>query len=446
MLVRYLRKMYATLTNVAEAGTNRFQGIEILSRHAFNNPSYTTSRHALRCLANAMLLKPATRQMFVDLKYESKACNRLKHDNRDDEFLVSRIIFLTTYDTNVNIEELIDKYHLAENINQNIMRYTARFDEKKPNEDPMQDIALTEILKLVFNLSHLCHQRNGSFTPAISHIITILYRRPVSSSQPLQPPIGPLVNSIINLDLKSDDVLRTLFPRNEQNSIAERLMELLDLTVRAYKEEELEQQASPLVILVRRVYELAPKDVKAFMRSPILPSDDDRQRPLGRSETLSSRLLRLSTAPLAPKLREEISNLLFEMSDRDARIYVQNVGYGFASGFLFQHNVPIPENALDAWSTSESDARSSTSSSRRNINPITGQKTEFEPKFEGSEMTKEEKEREAEKLFVLFERYARIRPSKSRDTGLLKVRKVEEERRHFCGEPHRKSSTRGRLR
>jgi Guanine nucleotide exchange factor synembryn len=360
-----------------------------------------------------MLLKPATRQMFVDLKYESKVCNRLKHDSRDDEFLVSRIIFLTTYNTNVNIEELIDKYHLAENINQNIIRYAACCDEKKkkkPNEDPMQDMALTETLKLVFNLSHFCPQRSGSFTPAISHIITILHRRPVSSSQPLQPPIGPLVNSLINLDLKNDDIIHTLFPKNEQNAITERLTELLHLTVRVYKEEELEQQASPLVILVRRVYELAPKDVKAFMRSHILPSDDDRQRPLGRSDTLSSKLLMLSTSPLAPKLREEISNLLFEMSNRDARTYVQNVGYGFASGFLFQHNVPIPENALEAWSTGEIDARSSTSSNRRNINPITGQKTEFEPKFEGPEMTKGEKEREAEKLFVLFERYTGSHP------------------------------------
>ena len=44
-----------------------------------------------------MLLRADTRQMFVDLGYESKACAKLKNDSRDDEFLVSRIIFLTTY-------------------------------------------------------------------------------------------------------------------------------------------------------------------------------------------------------------------------------------------------------------------------------------------------------------------------------------------------------------
>ena len=38
------------------------------------------------------------------------------------------------------------------------------------------------------------------------------------------------------------------------------------------------------------------------------------------------------------------------------------------------------------------------------INPVTGQRRDMELAVEGPEMTDEEKEREAEKLFVLFER------------------------------------------
>ena len=40
-----------------------------------------------------------------------------QNDNRDDEFLISRILFLTTYNTNLDFERLIDQYHLADNIN-----------------------------------------------------------------------------------------------------------------------------------------------------------------------------------------------------------------------------------------------------------------------------------------------------------------------------------------
>ena len=46
--------------------------------------------------------------MFVDLGYDAKACSKLKDDDRDYEFLVSRMLFLTTYGTNAKLDELID--------------------------------------------------------------------------------------------------------------------------------------------------------------------------------------------------------------------------------------------------------------------------------------------------------------------------------------------------
>jgi hypothetical protein len=378
-----------------------------LTRHAFNSPSKTTSRNALRCLANAMLLKPATRQMFVDLHYESKACRCLKHDNRDDEFLISRILFLTTYNTNIDIEALIDQHHLAEIITQNLARHAAHYDEKKKKleADPMEDMALIETLKLLFNVSHFCPQRSQSFTPAIPHILTILGKRQVIPSKPLESPFGPLINSLINLDLKDTEAIHDLFPKIDPTFNVARLIELLDLAIRSYREDELDQQVSPLLTLLRKIYEVAPTDVKSYIKMLILPSDSDRKQPLGRTETLSSRLLRLSTSPLAPQSREGISSLQFEMSDKDARKFVQNVGYGFASGFLFQHNVPVPENALDAFSSTGSDGGSSSSMNEKQINPITGQAVDFESKFDGPEMTQAEKEREAERLMVLFDRY-----------------------------------------
>jgi hypothetical protein len=360
-----------------------------------------------------MLLKENTRQIFVDLGYESKACNKLKNDNRDDEFLVSRIIFLTTYGSKVDIEKLIDQYHLAENTCLNISRHTRQYvnKQKKVKElDPMEDMALIESCKLMFNLTHFCPQRVGAFSPALPHLLMILCKKPISSNKPLDPPIGPLINSLINLNLEQKDNIQVLFPKGTPNINVDRLIEILDKStkVMVYKDDELEYLVSPLVTLIRKLYELAPKDVQQHMQRHLLPSNEDRSQPLGRAETLSARLLRLSTNPATPQAREAISSLLFELSDKDARSFVQNVGYGFASGFLFQHNVPIPENALEAWSTSDSESsrpRASNESSKP-INPITGQTLESEPVIEMPEMTQEEKEREAEKLFVLFERYS----------------------------------------
>ncbi|KAL5352998.1 hypothetical protein ACLOAV_001027 [Pseudogymnoascus australis] len=432
------------------------KGIETLTRHAFNSPSFTTSRNALRCLANALLLRASSRALFVDLHYEMKLCQRLSNDNREDEFLVSRIIFLTTYGGNMDLENLIDNHHLADNINQNISRHAKQYDEvqriekkesdrssassmstkdkdkrekkeKKAKEkeakknaknpeassepDPMEDMSLAETLKLLFNTTHFCRERASSFVPAVPSILRLLLKRAVAPAAPMEPPTAQLISALINIPL--DLAESHLFPRSDPKMHVERLVALLDLATAAYPERDLEQQVSPLLSVLRKVYAVAPRPVKVHLRMLLLPTAEDRLKPLGATNTLSSRILKLSTSPLAPTAREELSHLLFEMSDKDAKNFVQNVGYGFASGFLFQNNVPIPENALDAWTWGEEQCRGEEQQFQRGdvrdgggkpVNPVTGQMLESEEPWEGPKMTREEKEREAERLMVMFDR------------------------------------------
>ena len=234
----------------------------------------------------------------------------------------------------------------------------------------------------------------------------------MSSSKPLDPPISTLINSLINLSLEQKDNVDTLFPTAVPNVNVEHLIEILDKSVKVYTSDDLEHLVSPLVTLLRKVYEIAPKDVQHQMQKLLLPSIEDRKQPLGRTESLSSRLLRLTTNISTPKLRDSLSFLLFELSDKDVMSFIQNVGYGFASGFLSQHNVPIPENALEPWSTSggESSHPRDSQDSSKPINPITGQLLEFEPPVEDLKMTQEEKEWEAERLFVLLRGMSRAFP------------------------------------
>ncbi|KAK6604310.1 guanine nucleotide exchange factor synembryn [Botrytis cinerea] len=371
------------------------EGIETLSKHAFNSPSKTTSRNALRCLANALLLKPDTRQILVGSGYDERACALLKDRiaSVDDEFLLSRIIFLTTYGTTINIENLIDQCHLADTISHNIANHDKLHSAKQKKTrqlDPMDNMALGESLKLLFNITHFCPQRNSN-----------------DSERTSRPPVAQLVNTLINIPLEDPENIKVLFPTGSPNLNVEKFLNLLDHSINKYKDEELEQLVSPLLTLIRKANEIGPSEVHQFMQIQLLPSDKDREQPVGRGESLSARLIQLSTSPMAPQVRESISALLFELSDKDASTFVHNLGYGFASGFLFQHNVPIPENAFEAWST-ENDkgngkARPSQDSGKA-VNPITGQLLEAEEKIDMPEMSQEEKEREAERLFVLFDR------------------------------------------
>lgn len=75
-----------------------------------------------------------------------------------------------------------------------------------------------------------------------------------------------------------------------------------------------------------------------------------------------------------------------------ANTFTKQVGYGNAIGFLVNKGIPV-EIPKDEHNLPE------------NINPITGQYLSAEDSGPAlADMTDEEKEREAEKLFVLFER------------------------------------------
>ena len=74
---------------------------------------------------------------MVDLGYAGKAADRLQvslpnptisalfirltmmqNDQRDDELLISRILFLLTYNTDLKFDELFEHHQLAESINE----------------------------------------------------------------------------------------------------------------------------------------------------------------------------------------------------------------------------------------------------------------------------------------------------------------------------------------
>jgi hypothetical protein len=340
-----------------------------------------------------MVLKAETRQMFVDLGFEGKACSQLKNDNRDDEFLVSRVLFLTTY-ANADLEALVEKHGIAETIATNLERHAERQSAGKSTTDPMEEMALTETLKLLFNISHHCKDRTASFTPAIPHLVTLLCHGTSTPAKPLDTPVVSLVNALLNLDLGAEEVQTSLYPEKAPTTLADRLIDLLGRSSRVYSNEELETTVTALVGVIRRTHAHAPEDIKASIRKQLLPTEDDRNEVLGQSGTLPSWLLRTSVNPVTPQLGETISNLLYDMSDNDASKFIENVGYGYASGFLFSHDIPVPQSATEAVADG----------SDRPVNPVTGQFLDSERHPEVPEMTDEEKEREAERLFVLFER------------------------------------------
>jgi hypothetical protein len=263
----------------------------------------------------------------------------------------------------------------------------------------MDELALTDTLKLIYNISKIYPDLGASFSPCIPHILKIVSRIEISE-KPLDGLLGGLLNalSILDLEEKKGKVFESspLFPTFNENCNVDRLINILGQAVSVYSPEELETKAVPLLYSLIAIHEVAPEGPRKYMQRLLLPEDGDRNVPIGQSDTLSSKLLKLSTSHYA-NLKVAITELMFVLSGKDAENLTKNIGYGFAAGFLAARGIEMPQSASEAYSTIADGPDES-------VNPITGQKFAAEPKDDLPPMTQEEKEREAERLFVLFER------------------------------------------
>ncbi|KAJ5863939.1 uncharacterized protein N7529_005855 [Penicillium soppii] len=397
-------------TNPTNAGPIYSQsGINTLVQYGVEGETPDVRRAALRCVANALLLDPKMRQVFVDTGYGGKLADKLKTDNSEDEMVTSRILFYATYDTTMDFENLIKGHALGDNVTYQLNRHAKQFPESgRMPLSQMDELALTDTLKLIYNVSKIYPDLAASFSPSIPHILKIISRMDISE-QPLDGLLGGLLNALSILDLgeKGGKVFdsSSLFPTFNENCNVERLITILDRAVSLYGPEELETKAIPLLYSLIAIHEVAPEDAQKYMRGLLLPEDGDRSLPIGQSDALSSRLLKLSTSHFA-NLKVAISELMFVLSGKDAETLTKNIGYGFAAGFLAARGIEMPQSDSEVHSAT-------TDGADVLLNPITGQRLDAEPTDDLPPMTQEEKEREAERLFVLFER--------ARANGLLNV-------------------------
>jgi hypothetical protein len=219
-----------------------------------------------------------------------------------------------------------------------------------------------------------------------------------------QPPLTNVVHGLLNLPLAQSK--SHLFPDNSESKVVQRIIDIIEKTIpedtESISNTSLDEDLSPFFALLSNIYDVAPLSVKDLMKQEILPPEEsskfnranlrDRNLPLGQTQSLSSRLLRLVTNAFTPTLREAILSLMYQIVDKSPAALVDAIGYGYASGYFFSHNIPVPENVHTR------------STARTDINPITGQRLDAEQTSEIVEMTDEEKEKEAERLFVLFDR------------------------------------------
>lgn len=218
---------------------------------------------------------------------------------------------------------------------------------------------------------------------------------------------APIVDIVVRVHELLDATMSHYLPGNiDPDNIKIREM------CKAEGETSLDDILSPLVLLVTRL-SVADDTTRARFRDILLPADMDRTSSLELRADLLGRCLRLLGSVHHARLKDATGEMLFAICDSNREFTLSRtapqpngrsaattmsaqIGYGNAGGFLFNKGVMSaptqPSNSTLVTPSGEA------------INPITGT-IQRDPI--PCDMTDEEREQEAEKLMVLFDRLER---------------------------------------
>ncbi|KIR32221.1 hypothetical protein I352_05454 [Cryptococcus deuterogattii MMRL2647] len=197
----------------------------------------------------------------------------------------------------------------------------------------------------------------------------------------------------------------------------------------------LDEMLPPLLLLITNAI-LGLESVRLWIKETLLPVSLDRSPEAGPLESRKGSLgniLRLMTCAGHTQTRNAAGELMWAVCNGDASDLCVEIGYGNAAGILFQKGLAGPPPAkieeIEESSPSQTVAQVSksanpqpsaaspvmtvqpaTTSSTSTFtaealrNPITGIENANQAADDLNKMTEEEKEREAERLFILFDR------------------------------------------
>ncbi|XP_058477348.1 synembryn-A isoform X2 [Solea solea] len=309
--------------------------------------------------------------------------------------------------------------------------------ELEPTANPISLDAsqqITEILKILFNISHSSHRQEPSEDDAAlyRHLVAILrlcLMRKCMLSDDTDELQGHTVNLLSALPLQCLDVLLLAAPEPGSEQCEGVNMDCVH-TLLTFMERRLDsgdkmkEKLTPVLNLLTESCR-SHRETRHYIRQHILPPLTDVSHRPEEGSTVKSRLIRLMTH-LDTDLKHCAADLIFVLCKENVRRYVKYTGYGNAAGLLATRGLLSGQRprVFNSDTRYSSDSDSDTEEYRKvkdRVNPVTGRlEAEQSDPMEG--MTEEEKEEEAKKLITLFSKLSRsniIQPMQVNSEGKL---------------------------
>ncbi|KAJ7237439.1 guanine nucleotide exchange factor synembryn-domain-containing protein [Mycena haematopus] len=360
------------------------------------------SNEALRCIANTLLLTERARSVFTGAQVNGGGtCIFLleKSTESDQIFILSRILFCSTIDFSPFIFSLV---------------------EAKPNGITFIDI----LPKKPWRNNILVHYPRSLETPqpestsddnwsakldpVLPPLFRVFHSLVSTSPAPISAPLATVISCLIWIPTSrlpaeilwhEHHLLEAVFSHYFPNAIDPDDPSVRELAMpEAATTDSLDKKLIPLVALITQQC-VADQTFRTQTRDWLCPSDLDRSAESGALESrpnMLGRCLRLLGSVYHAELKTFSKLILASKAATMSTL----LGYGNVAGFLFTMGIT---NAPPAPAPSAATASALAVTAAENINPMTGTAQEARPPE--PELSPEEKERELEKLFVLFDRF-----------------------------------------
>ncbi|RKP14887.1 guanine nucleotide exchange factor [Piptocephalis cylindrospora] len=371
----------------------------------------TESIEARKALCNIMVQHPLARDSLVISSHLNPFLQHLttfasvsetelttSHDSMD-HFLTLRLLFFLTLQDSPVTRNLASDTRLVP-----LIRHAISMD--------VPEMEGKEALMVLYNLQRLVPDTSNPFTPLVPRLVDLIINTPPATLASPEPSGGiHAVHSLIHpMDTEAWPDMPKLI------RLCDRLIEALDLLLQAFDtttattplRPRIDERITPITLLLTRLVDAWPT-LRTHVSSSLLPPRRDLSIAPEVGESLDSRLIRLLTAVGTEVRSHTVADLLYSLCHQDAKRFTERIGFGNAAGHLTRLGLD-PKDALPTASSSSSSSSphppptTSSAPSPLGIDPITGKTQSMSDIPSTDDWTEEEKEREAERLFVLFER------------------------------------------
>ncbi|KAJ2081935.1 hypothetical protein H4R24_001967 [Coemansia sp. RSA 988] len=401
---------------------------------------------ALTCVANAMLLHPECRAYVAEHHHLDIIVEFLDamSENPTAAFLCSRNLLLAL-GTKESASYCVEKLRLQDILAQTVELYLRRelagddsnerftpllvmaevlkaamslctyflrwihADAKSSDEASDKDdafpaenaVEFTLLLSACLDTLHALPLVNGHLTTSAKQAGNIAMNFPTRNPEKIEEIWLPSDNMWRNVDSiygHLSAIVSTIVDKSEEGGL-EKTTDLSNAT------NEYQDELTPLALVLMRLVSEHGNVRERIFRNVYPASEIDYSVLPENRPGLSAKLVRLMRNPHGGMLPAAIGDLILALLGHDIKQFVMAVGYGNAAGYMLVRGIEIPQEIIEQV---QSDMAGTST-----VDPVTGRYVGANSDRDLNEMTDEEKEHEAERLFVLFERLNR--------TGIIKV-------------------------